>query len=165
MTPPLIDRRQVVARHIVRLTTLDPFNPLTVGNGEFAFTADVTGLQTFPDAYAEAVPLCTMSQWGWHSTPAGADVKPDAIRYTDFDTYGRAVPYVTSAKGQEATFAWLRENATPFSVQAGEETPTGLRCPERRGRSTAAAGYPASPSVLTSQACSRPRTCKRTNTD
>ncbi|MGN6724767.1 MAG: glycoside hydrolase family 65 [Tepidisphaeraceae bacterium] len=105
-----IDRAAVVARHAVGLQALDPFHPLTVGNGEFAFTADITGVQTFPGEYAEGVPLCTMSQWGWHTTPAGADVKPESIRYTDFDTYGRPVPYLTSAEGQEATFNWLRQN-------------------------------------------------------
>ncbi|MGN6726610.1 MAG: glycoside hydrolase family 65, partial [Tepidisphaeraceae bacterium] len=89
---------------------MNPLHPLTVGNGEFAFTADITGLQTFPGVYAEGVPLCTMSQWGWHTTPAGADVKPESIRYTDFDTYSRPVPYLTSAEGQEATFNWLRQN-------------------------------------------------------
>ena len=109
-SPARIDRRQLVGRHTVRLTTVDALNPLTVGNGEFAFTADVTGLQTFPEAYAEAVPLCTMSQWGWHSTPAGPDVKPRAIKYSQVETYGRKVPYLLSAKGQEATFNWLREN-------------------------------------------------------
>ena len=129
MTQSVIDRRRVVARHIVRLTKLDPFNPLTVGNGEFAFSADVTGLQTFPDAYAEAVPLCTMSQWGWHTTPAGPEVKPDEIRYTDFDTYGRPVPYLTSAKGQEATFTWLREN--PHRLHLGR---VALRLRSAAGR-------------------------------
>jgi len=28
----------------------DPLTPLSVGNGEFAFTADITGLQTYPGA-------------------------------------------------------------------------------------------------------------------
>jgi hypothetical protein len=40
-----------------------------VGNGEFAFTADPTGLQTFPQLYADKLPLSTQSQWGWHSFP------------------------------------------------------------------------------------------------
>ena len=38
-----------------------------MGNGEFAFTVDATGLQTFPSMYSKGVPLGTQSQWGWHS--------------------------------------------------------------------------------------------------
>jgi protein-glucosylgalactosylhydroxylysine glucosidase len=46
------------------LRQLDPLSPLSVGNGEFAFTADVTGLQTLVSEHENAMPLCTMSQWG-----------------------------------------------------------------------------------------------------
>jgi hypothetical protein len=44
-----IDRQALVTRHNPVLTAIDPLSPLTVGNGEFAFGADVTGLQTFPE--------------------------------------------------------------------------------------------------------------------
>jgi len=56
-----IDRRVRVARHDPVIRTVDPFAALTVGNGTFAFTADVTGLQTFPNAYRE-IPLATQAQ-------------------------------------------------------------------------------------------------------
>ena len=62
-----IDRQALVARHNPRMRKLDPLSPLSLGNGEFAFTADITGLQSFPAAYVQSMPLCTMSQWGWHS--------------------------------------------------------------------------------------------------
>jgi len=102
-----IDRRARVSRHNPTLHAFEPFSPLSVGNGEFAFTADLTGLQTFPDIYEEKLPLCTQSQWGWHSFPG----RPDgALRLTDYDTYGRPVGYATSSKGQEGLFNWLREN-------------------------------------------------------
>ncbi|GAA3920993.1 hypothetical protein [Microbacterium invictum] len=77
MTSP-IDRRAVIDRHAIRLTAPDPRNPLTVGNGNFAYTADITGMQTFrdehdPDLAEEqgrlTVDTCTMSTWGWHSMP------------------------------------------------------------------------------------------------
>ena len=45
-----IDRQALVARHAPVVRTIDPFSVLSVGNGRFAFTADVTGLQSFPDA-------------------------------------------------------------------------------------------------------------------
>src|ERR1035441_10423502 len=49
--PAAINRREVVSRHNPTLRALDPRSPLSVGNGEFAFTADPTGLQTFPQPY------------------------------------------------------------------------------------------------------------------
>ena len=62
-----IDRRALVARHIPVVTSVDTLASLSVGNGGFAFTTDVTGLQTFPEHYRNGVPLGTQSQWGWHS--------------------------------------------------------------------------------------------------
>ena len=62
-----IDRKQVVTRNNPHVTRVDPLASLTVGNGHFAFTVDATGLQTFPEEYAKGVPLCTMSDWAWHS--------------------------------------------------------------------------------------------------
>lgn len=47
-----IDRAALVGRHRVTLTAPDAMSPLTVGNGEFAFSADITGLQTFPEFHA-----------------------------------------------------------------------------------------------------------------
>ncbi len=40
-----------------------------LGNGELGFTADITGLQTFPEQYSPLAPLLTMAQWAWHSFP------------------------------------------------------------------------------------------------
>ena len=41
----LIDREQLVQRHNVQVHAIDTASPLSVGNGEFAFTGDVTGLR------------------------------------------------------------------------------------------------------------------------
>ncbi|MGP8246372.1 MAG: glycoside hydrolase family 65 [Bryobacteraceae bacterium] len=102
-----IDRQARVARHNPTLRAFDPLSPLSVGNGEFAFTADLTSLQTFPRIYEEKLPLCTQSQWGWHSFP---DRPGGTLRLTNYDTYGRPVGYATSSEGQKALFDWLREN-------------------------------------------------------
>jgi hypothetical protein len=59
---PPIDRRALVSRHNVVRTASNRRSPLQVGNGRFAFGADVTGLQTF-------VPFNAMSQWAWHNAP------------------------------------------------------------------------------------------------
>ena len=121
-----IDRRAVVRRHNPRVTQLDPFAALTVGNGEFAFTADVSGLQTVPEAYEKQFPLCTTAHWAWHTTPTPPDVRPADFRYKRFDTYGRPVPYATDRTGQEPLFEWLRQN--PHRMHLGQ---IGFQLPSR----------------------------------
>jgi protein-glucosylgalactosylhydroxylysine glucosidase len=105
-----IDRRSLVRRHNPVVTAADPFSALSIGNGEIAFTADFTGLQTFPSLYEKEFPLCTASHWGWHTEPIPAGLRRDDLRYSNYDTYGRAVGYATDAKGQEPLFNWLRQN-------------------------------------------------------
>jgi len=61
-----INRQALVSRHDPVIKRFDPESPLSVGNGQMAFTADVTGLQTFPEAFNETLPLGTLSHWGWH---------------------------------------------------------------------------------------------------
>ncbi len=101
-----IDRRSLVSRHNPSLRGFDGRTPLSVGNGEFAFTVDTTGLQTFPRLYEDKMPLCTLSQWGWHTSPGGEGT----LRLEEFDTFGRPVGYSTSSAGQKELFDWLREN-------------------------------------------------------
>lgn len=62
-----IDRQAVVSRHNPQVTSFDTLASLSVGNGDFCFTVDATGLQTFPRQYEMGVPLGTFAGWGWHS--------------------------------------------------------------------------------------------------
>ncbi|CAN5460688.1 hypothetical protein BH10ACI2_BH10ACI2_04550 [soil metagenome] len=116
--PPKIDRYPLVSRHNPVLRKFEPLSPLSVGNGEFAFTCDVTGLQTFPEEYANGMPLCTMSQWGWHTKPMPENMKGKEFKLTDYDTYGRKVGYMTTKTGQDELFDWLREN--PHRLHLGQ---------------------------------------------
>ncbi|TYQ18845.1 UNVERIFIED_ORG: hypothetical protein JN05_02034 [Zoogloea ramigera] len=103
-----IDRQAVVARHDPQLRAIDPQAPLTVGNGRFAFTADVTGLQTLPDLYqAPGIALETQARWSWHedANPAGYTLADANVDYT---AHGRTVGYPTNAKSPAGQ--WLREN-------------------------------------------------------
>lgn len=43
-----IDRHALVTRNNPEVTAMDSLSSLSVGNGEFAYTVDATGLQTFP---------------------------------------------------------------------------------------------------------------------
>src|SRR5215212_6721504 len=106
---PAIDRAALVRRHDPVLRKPDPLSPLSVGNGEFAFTADVTGLQTFSEEYESLAPLCTMAQWGWHTSPRPAGLEGKELRLTPYDTHGREVLYHTGSEGQKELYDWLRE--------------------------------------------------------
>ena len=52
-----IDRKALVTRHNVLVEGFDSLASLSVGNGEFAFTTDLTGLQTFYESYENDIPL------------------------------------------------------------------------------------------------------------
>lgn len=116
-----IKRRDVVTRHNPKITKINPFYPLSVGNGEFAYTADITGMQTFPEVYAEGMPICTQSHWGWHTEPVNENRESfslDDIERKFYETHGRKVGYITSDKEQEEVFHWLRQN--PHRLHLGQ---------------------------------------------
>ncbi len=113
-----LNRHAIVTRHNPTLHGFDVRSPLSVGNGEFAFTADPTGLQTFPQLYEKTLPLCTQSQWGWHTTPNPTGQTAADLRLTQYDTFGREVGYPTSSQGQKELFDWLREN--PHRLHLGK---------------------------------------------
>ncbi|MCM1519606.1 MAG: glycoside hydrolase family 65 [Lachnoclostridium sp.] len=88
-----IDREALVNRNNPHVTEIDTLSSLTVGNGEFAFTVDVTGLQTFPEMYRNGVPLGTQAQWGWHSFPNTEHfTTEETLKDYDFGR-GRQEPY------------------------------------------------------------------------
>ncbi|MGW1026425.1 hypothetical protein ACWD4J_22485 [Streptomyces sp. NPDC002577] len=122
-----LDRAGVVARHRIRVREILGQSPLAVGNGEFAFTVDVTGLQSLPDRYplpdrygqGTGTLLATMTQWGWHSTPARPE-QAHGLRSTlrRYDTAHGPADYVdlggtlsaTEQSGMTPTEEWLRAN-------------------------------------------------------
>lgn len=109
-----IDRQKLVSRHCPILEQMDVNSPLTVGNGEFAFTADITGLQTLYQEYQDTCPLCTMSQWGWHTQPVSSErysYTLDDLVMTEFEGNGRKLVFPKNPKpGNEAVYDWLRKN-------------------------------------------------------
>jgi hypothetical protein len=127
-----IDRAALVRRHNPTNTAIDPLAALSVGNGRFAFTSDVTGLQTFAQEYEKTLPLCTMSEWGWHTTPRPANIAGRELRLTDYETHGRKVGYHTSSEGQAELFNWLREN--PHRLHLGRISLCRPDSPEREIR-------------------------------
>jgi len=157
----VINREAVVARHTPTISCsawqADECNPLdfqTVGNGDFAFSVDVTGLQTFNTTLqtgAYCNPLNTMSTWGWHTTPIHKSQWPAATPHSfvwqNITAYNKSTPYPTGCstgpchygnKQQQQTTSWLRANphrlnlgriafATLASTAAGMEAITDIK--------------------------------------
>lgn len=107
-----IDREALVKRHAVHVNKFDSLSSLSVGNGEFAFTVDATGLQSFPELYKSGVPLGTQSQWGWHSFPNVNSYKPEET-WKVYKYHSQNEPYAVqfneAGRSQEAS-NYLREN-------------------------------------------------------
>jgi hypothetical protein len=114
-----IDRKAVVTRHNVQITTIDTLASLTVGNGAFAFTVDATGLQTFPERYQNGIPLGTESEWGWDSYKNTNNYKfSETLR--DYKQYGRDISYsvqIKEPKHSQEAVNWFRQN--PHLLQLG----------------------------------------------
>ena len=90
----------VVQRHNVNINKIDSLSSLSVGNGNFAFTVDATGMQSFPDAYANGVPLGTQSVWGWHSFPNTENLKIEEAQKV-YELEGRKISYTVQPKEPE----------------------------------------------------------------
>ena len=107
-----IDREALVRRNNVLVEGFDSLASLSVGNGNFAFTTDLTGLQTFYFEYENGVPLGTQSNWGWHTNPNTENYQwNETLKYWDME--GRKVPYRHQLKNPpraQAACNYFREN-------------------------------------------------------
>lgn len=101
--PERIDRKAVIRRHNIATHATLPTSPAQVGNGQFAFGMDITGLQTF-------TAFNILSDWGWHSFPLPDGMSPDDYQPVMLDTHGRQVPYCMANPEQPELSAWLAGN-------------------------------------------------------
>ncbi|MHC0558325.1 glycoside hydrolase family 65 [Paenibacillus sp. MAH-36] len=117
----MIDRKALVGRHNPLMTSFDKFSSLSVGNGNYAFTVDATGLQTFPSLYADGgVPLGNFSNWAWHTHPNPEQYHVDKFPRTSFPTFGgRDIGFPYMAPGQITDeYKWLKFN--PHKLHLGQ---------------------------------------------
>src|SRR6202522_777661 len=119
LASPKIDRHALVSRHDPELHAFDAWNPFSLGNGDFAFTAEAPGLQTFARSFTNTIPLSILSQWGWHSFPNPNGWSIEKFHFKEFDVFGRKVPYA-DAPGNHFTpeMEWLRDN--PHRLDLGQ---------------------------------------------
>lgn len=109
-----IDRKKLVSSHNPVLLTIDKESPLTVGNGELGFTADVTGMQSLYEEYRDTLPLCTLSQWGWHTQPVSETQDVYTLQdlvMTEYSCGAKTVRYPQrKMPGNGDVYDWLRKN-------------------------------------------------------
>jgi len=110
-----IDREALVRRHNPIVRGFDKYSSLTVGNGNYAFTVDATGLQTFPELYENGgVALGHLANWGWHTSPNPEEYDPRTYPKTEFKTFsGRTVSYPYVPRDRlihDEAYRWLRMN-------------------------------------------------------
>lgn len=114
-----IDRHALVTRHNIVVEKFDSLASLSVGNGNFTFTTDFTGLQTFYKEYENGVSLGTMSNWGWHSFPNTEDYDISES-YVYHNVNGRKVPYQSQVRSpQRAVDAVNYFRSNPHRLHLG----------------------------------------------
>ena len=115
----MINRKNLISKHNPVLTNIATDSPLSVGNGDFAFTADISGMQSLYQHYEQShFPLCTLSNWGWHTDLAGGETfTMDDLVHTEYAYAGRKVYYPVEKKaGNEKVYDWLRHNPHKFNL-------------------------------------------------
>ena len=109
-----IDRQELVRRHNPVIHSVDPESAVSLGNGDFAMTVDVTGLQSMPDYYFQnGLPLETLSTWAWHSFE-----NEDSLSIADsnkaYPFYGREIEF--PALQSSPAGAYFRANPHPVAM-------------------------------------------------
>jgi hypothetical protein len=103
-----IDREALVKRHTIHWD--DAAGQIPIGNGEFCFNADGTGLETFGGL--------TMAHWGWHTFPLPPGLTPADIPPTGTLQKGRNTRAGdVFPKSADALRLWLRAN--PHLINLG----------------------------------------------
>ena len=104
---PAIDRKALVTRHNIEWN--DVAGEIPLGNGEFVFNADGTGLQTYGGN--------TMSHWGWHSAPLPAGCSAADVPTTGTVEKGRIAGPMRKAAERAVLDEWMFQN--PHSMNLG----------------------------------------------
>src|SRR5690606_14237395 len=96
-----INRFALVNRNNITITDPDTLGSLSVGNGEFAFTVDASGLQSFYQDYENGIALGIMAQWAWHTTLSSTNYTLNDVAELYTTESGKRVPYPVQHKSGE----------------------------------------------------------------
>ncbi|WP_194287306.1 glycoside hydrolase family 65 [Gracilibacillus oryzae] len=111
-----MDRKRIIKKHNPKINQVESLSPLSLGNSNFGFSVDFTGLQSFPQLYE--TPLGTQSNWGWHYSKGKGLFGEQDIEYQLYEHNGRHVPYPMKPGNKEEAYHWLRQN--PHRIQLGQ---------------------------------------------
>ncbi|KAI2463750.1 Six-hairpin glycosidase-like protein [Annulohypoxylon bovei var. microspora] len=107
-----IDRQNVVTKYNIKREKLidNDTTPLQVGNGNFAFNVDNTGMQTF-------LPFNTLSSWAWHNDP----LPVDGENLSDYHgvamtTHGKNISYDIPDPELPGVSQWLISNPNRINL-------------------------------------------------
>jgi hypothetical protein len=121
--PAIIDRESVVHRHFPVAKNITATSFLALGNGQFGFAVDGTGLQTFNRTQSS---LCLLSDMHWHTSPytgPGSDpwtASMDGGVFVDLNTTTntgarRTVRYPVNCSAQ-GPCGWLAANPSRLDL-------------------------------------------------
>ncbi|KAI8939688.1 hypothetical protein NX059_003446 [Plenodomus lindquistii] len=108
-----IDRKTIVQNYNLNLNQSHPYSPVQVGNGNFAFGVDITGLQTF-------LPHNTLSSWGWHNSSlpkTPGQTSPSDYTEVEWWTHYRLLNYTQPNPEQKDISQWMIAN--PHRINLG----------------------------------------------
>ncbi|KAF2139341.1 uncharacterized protein K452DRAFT_275544 [Aplosporella prunicola CBS 121167] len=101
-----IDRKSIVRRFNPRRNSTRHDTPMQLGNGNFAFGADITGLQS-------VLPWNILSSWCWHNSSlptTPGQTSPQDFTGQDWWTHGRLVNYNQPNPAEADISQWLISN-------------------------------------------------------
>ncbi|MCR8667875.1 hypothetical protein NO995_09295 [Aestuariibaculum sp. M13] len=101
-----IDRYALVTRHNINWNDVNGQIPL--GNGEFCFNADGTGLQTFGGS--------SMSHWAWHSFPLPEGISAEDIPATGTFQQGRNTGLDEFPEDKSELRQWMFDNPHSYNL-------------------------------------------------
>ncbi|KAI0901248.1 Six-hairpin glycosidase-like protein [Annulohypoxylon nitens] len=107
-----IDKQRIITKYNVKREELidNATTPLQVGNGNFAFNVDNTGMQTF-------LPFNTLSSWAWHNDTLPTDGENlDEYHGISMMTYGRNVSYDIPDPELPEVSQWLISNPNRINL-------------------------------------------------
>lgn len=107
-----INREQVVRRFNPYRNASSLVTPMQVGNGDFAFGADITGLQAI-------LPYNILSSWGWHNNSLPAtpgQTAPSDFTGVDWWTHGRLVNYDQPNSSEADISQWMISNPNRINL-------------------------------------------------
>ncbi|KAL0568080.1 hypothetical protein V5O48_013914 [Marasmius crinis-equi] len=107
----MIDRHAIVSRfNVVRSTLINnETTPLQVGNGNFAFNVDNTGMQTL-------LPFNTLSSWAWHNDSLPTDESIGDYKGVGMLTHNRNVSYDLPDPNLPQISQWLISNPNRINL-------------------------------------------------